>query len=358
MRVLYDPAICAFSMQPFSMMKPKKDRKTLALPSIPSPSDACLIVIASQYDFEWEQIGDKFPLKQSGSYIGNETTCDIILAGGDGASVVRKALFYYDHDEQTWMIQNCVDQRETRLYVNGLVTWLTRISEGDMIQLGKKGALFRLLQGENIQSNIYDVLKNRIEKEKKRADTDVLTKIPNRRALEQELEEHILHCSLYDRNLSAIFVDVDRFHDINTQFTHLGGDKVLSELATRIQEHIRPLDTFARFGGEELVVLLRGEDYEHALVFAERLRTLIAEKPFVYRGQNIVVTASFGVATLQPEWNGEQLLLVASTCTHLAKERGRNRVAGYKELTAIPSPPDTAKPKKKTKSTKRDVDHA
>lgn len=338
------------------MAKSKKSDSGRTVLAPPDPPDACLIIIASQYDFNWERIGEKFFLKESGGYIGNQKTCDVVLEGDKNSASIRKALFYYDEEEQTWMVQNCVEGRESRLYVDGLVTRLTRISEGDMIQLGKKGALLRFLQGTNVQSDIYDVLKHRVEKEKKRADTDTLTKIPNRRVLERELEEHIRHCRTYDRPLSAIFIDADRFHDINAQFTHLGGDKVLSELASRIQGQIRPFDTFARFGGEELVVLLRGADYTHALAFAERLRALIAKKPFVYRDHKIVATVSLGVATLQPDWDGEQLLHVASTSMQLAKERGRNRVAGYKDLPAIPVAP--VKPKKKTKPRKGDLDHA
>lgn len=329
-------------------MKKKENPPADAVPvRRSSPSDACLILIMAYYDFDWGDVGQKHMLIPTGTTLGNTKGCAIELKKAVPA-VKRQVTLYYDAEDQIWMARNDVRDRASRLYVNGLVSRLTVINNEDMIQLGKKGALFRFLQGAHVQESAYNMLSIRIEEEKSRADTDTLTQISNRQVLQRDLKQHIRDCRLYERNLSAIFLDIDHFHDVNTRYGHLGGDKVLSELAQRLQTHIRPLDTFARFGGEEFVVVLRDADYAQAMAFAERLRSMIADQAFVYGKQTIPITASLGVSTLEHTWKEEQLIRVANHCLHQAKDRGRNRVVGYKDLDVLPESLETQKksPKK------------
>jgi len=121
---------------------------------------------------------------------------------------------------------------------------------------------------------------------------DPLTGIYNRRKFYFELEKQINSVKRYCENLSLIMLDVDHFKDINDQHGHLFGDKVLCELSKMIKKEIRIVDTFARIGGEEFVILLPKTPKKDAINLAERLRKRI--KSYKIDGLT-VLTCSFGV---------------------------------------------------------------
>jgi diguanylate cyclase (GGDEF)-like protein len=106
--------------------------------------------------------------------------------------------------------------------------------------------------------------------------TDPLTKISNRRYVEQRMLEEINRARRQQYSIACMFLDIDFFKRINDQFGHQGGDDVLCEVAARIKAELRLSDTLGRFGGEEFVALLINTRLEDALQVAERIRRSIA----------------------------------------------------------------------------------
>jgi diguanylate cyclase (GGDEF)-like protein len=160
------------------------------------------------------------------------------------------------------------------------------------------------------------------ERTEQLSQTDALTQLFNRRRLDADLESECYRANRYGRPLSFIMLDVDHFKRFNDRFGHQRGDEALEMVAKVIADTGRESDTAYRFGGEELVVLCRETDLEGATQLAERLRAAI-ERRMKPEG----VTASFGVAAVDPEGTApEQLVQAADRAMYEAKDAGRNRV--------------------------------
>jgi diguanylate cyclase (GGDEF)-like protein len=151
---------------------------------------------------------------------------------------------------------------------------------------------------------------------------DPLTGIYNRRKFYFELEKQINTVKRYCESLSLIMLDVDHFKEINDQYGHLFGDKVLRELSKMIKKEIRIVDTFARIGGEEFVILLPKTPKKDAINLAERLRKRI--KSYKIDGQ-IDLTCSFGVVEYT-DGDSDKFMKNLDDLLYKAKQRGRNQV--------------------------------
>ena len=164
----------------------------------------------------------------------------------------------------------------------------------------------------------------RAEKELQRlAMTDPLTGVYNRLHFNRALEEEIKLCQRYDRSFSLIMCDIDHFKQINDTYGHQIGDDVLVDIVSLIKKIIRETDIFARWGGEEFMILARNAALNRAANLAERTREGIESQSF----QNIShVTCSFGVAQFHAEDDLEQITARVDQALYQAKEQGRNRV--------------------------------
>lgn len=155
------------------------------------------------------------------------------------------------------------------------------------------------------------------------ARVDALTGIPNRRAMNEELAALAARTQRYGHQLAVVLFDLDRFKAFNDLAGHLAGDQVLSEVATTLRRSLRGSDSIYRYGGEEFLALLPGQDVEHAAIAAERLcqavRRLELEHPAGGR-----LTVSGGVAALRFGESGEQLLARADGALYEAKRSGRD----------------------------------
>lgn len=178
-------------------------------------------------------------------------------------------------------------------------------------------------------------LENAVNRERLRLSglTDGLTGLYNRRHLDTRLAEEVARAKRHRLTLSCLFIDADHFKQINDRFGHAAGDQVLIALAKRIRDQLRTSDLAARYGGEEIAVLLPQTDLENASRLAERIREAIASSPVeTTDGTTIPITVSIGVATLPQrteasldELTGE-ILELADRQVYRAKETGRNRV--------------------------------
>jgi diguanylate cyclase (GGDEF)-like protein/PAS domain S-box-containing protein len=178
-----------------------------------------------------------------------------------------------------------------------------------------------------IVANHRDVTeRKRLERQlEHQANHDALTGLANRRQLSQELAE--TDNADFD---AMIFIDLDRFKDINDQLGHAVGDRLLATVAARIGANVRPGDLAARLGGDEFAVLLRDTSRQQAESIADRLLTTIRE-PMQIDGHDIDIDASVGVAVSEPGdgRTSRDLLHESDVAMYVAKREGRGRVAAF-----------------------------
>jgi diguanylate cyclase (GGDEF)-like protein/PAS domain S-box-containing protein len=156
---------------------------------------------------------------------------------------------------------------------------------------------------------------------------DSLTGTLNRPALHQQADKEFTRSKRYHRPLSVIMLDIDHFKQVNDRYGHQAGDQVLQIFAEACQEIIRSTDLLGRVGGEEFAILLPDTPSKAACHLAERLRQRITKYPYLAGDMLIEVTASLGVAELQPgDADFKALLQRADEALYLAKHGGRNQV--------------------------------
>jgi len=161
------------------------------------------------------------------------------------------------------------------------------------------------------------------------ATTDPLTKIYNRLKLNELLSFEIKKVSRYGMPLSLIMLDIDHFKNINDEHGHDVGDCVLVKLCETISAGIRDSDVFARWGGEEFMIMLPNTNLSGATSTAEHLRAALEETNFGAAGR---VTASFGVAEHSKGGSLHELLKLVDDALYEAKRAGRNRVIAANPL--------------------------
>ena len=156
--------------------------------------------------------------------------------------------------------------------------------------------------------------------------TDALTKLPNRRALDDELAQRMIEWRRYRTVFSIVIIDIDYFKRFNDEHGHLVGDAVLAEVAQVLQSTFRNADMVGRLGGEEFAVIMPSTHSKKAFIGATRTCRALAENALVIDGKPYNVTASFGIAEIKQEEAAEQILHRADIALYAAKQHGRNCV--------------------------------
>ena len=161
----------------------------------------------------------------------------------------------------------------------------------------------------------------------RRAKTDPLTGVLNRRSLLEQLEAACRDARVNRHPVAVLFLDLDYFKSINDSYGHAAGDVCLAAIIRPIQAELRQSDIIGRYGGEEFVVALSGADTAAARLIAERIRLRVAAEHLEVHGTPIQVTCSIGVASSDPlgVW-GEALIAQADSAVYAAKRLGRNCV--------------------------------
>lgn len=166
----------------------------------------------------------------------------------------------------------------------------------------------------------------KIEHLKDAAVIDPLTRCYNRREFENQLKRTVADAARHKKPLSVFMFDLDHFKRVNDTYGHLGGDKVLVEIAKRVKDNMRTCDILARYGGEEFIAILPETDRQMAMELADRLRINIEKHPVVHEDHVIPVTASFGVAQMEAYSDMTKIIQDADTMLYKAKLNGRNQV--------------------------------
>jgi diguanylate cyclase (GGDEF)-like protein len=186
--------------------------------------------------------------------------------------------------------------------------------------------LLEYLAGQAVVSVENASLHEAVERQ---AVTDELTGLANVRAFLDTLDRELERSRRFGTPLGLVMVDLDDFKRVNDTYGHQQGDAVLAQVAGVLRESSRELDTAARYGGEELAMILPQTDASGAELLAERVREAIESLPVrrVDGKGSLRVTASFGVAAA-PESGSDRmdLIAVADAALYTAKRGGKNRV--------------------------------
>ncbi len=233
---------------------------------------------------------------------------DIKMPVMDGIDMVKKIkdinedahiIFTSAHSESAYLLEAIV------LQVDGYI--LKPVQKKPLLKMIGKVAM--LIQAKEIIAQ--------------RAYMDGLTGVPNRNRFEEQFAFELSRSKRYGEPLSLAVVDIDYFKNFNDEFGHLVGDEVLIMLAQSIEQNLRESDFFARWGGEEFVILFNNTKLEDALTSAEHFRQIIETLECQNAGN---VTASFGLTQYQDNDTLKSMFNRADKALYRAKLNGRNCV--------------------------------
>jgi diguanylate cyclase (GGDEF)-like protein/PAS domain S-box-containing protein len=252
----------------------------------------------------------------------NEACARLLAWGGGGDLLGRPWREVHDPEEATRL------EREGLARGRGGEAWRgevrARRHDGVHVPLD---VVVTPLGGGRVALALHDVSEQRQAEEGLRALVyrDPLTGLPNRRLFEDRLAIALAQAHRYRHRLAVIFLDLDRFKQVNDTLGHAAGDALLKAVSERLSESVREGDTVARLAGDEFTLLLPGIHYAEDLAAISRKLVETLRQPFPINGHQVRVTASGGIS-LYPE-DGEEaeaLLKSADTAMYRAKERGRD----------------------------------
>ena len=222
-----------------------------------------------------------------------------------------------DHAFETWL--------RTRL------EWHAR-ADGSPVEVWFRGKAFlvreqRMPNGWIVLLRAHVTHLKQVEQELRRlATTDTLTGAFNRRYFVEDGARLLAHCRQGGEPVALLLLDIDHFKVVNDSWGHAAGDEALRRVCEACQQRLRPGDLFARWGGEEFILLLPGATQEDALAVAEQLRAGVAAVQLEVTRAGFGVTLSVGVAIGRPEDELEELTRRADRALYAAKASGRDRV--------------------------------
>jgi diguanylate cyclase len=169
-----------------------------------------------------------------------------------------------------------------------------------------------------------------LESARRDSETDPLTRLFNRKALDEYLARSLELYRAFGHDTCVMLIDVDRFKGINDTFGHITGDEVLRKVSDGVMRtFLRKNDFVARYGGDELAVVLRETGVNDTMMLAERLMKSVRAIDVERDGTRLTVTTSIGVAPLTPGMDIERWLEAADKALYRAKQDGRDRAAAF-----------------------------
>lgn len=245
--------------------------------------------------------------------IGRSTLADLHLAE-EGVSRKHARICWAG---DAYVLEDLGSQNGT--FVWGKPVRAVQLRQGDLIRVGPVATLRFCWMDEHQKNLLEELYESSVR--------DPLTGAFNRRHFAERLEAELAYSKRHGADLSLLLLDIDYFKKINDQYGHLEGDRVLRELTRACHQGLRTEDMFARFGGEEFAVLLRGVPLSGAARAAERLRLAIAEQVFV-GDPPLSVSVSIGCASITcvDDPTSAALIHIADQRLYEAKQAGRGRV--------------------------------
>jgi len=220
---------------------------------------------------------------------------------------------------QNKRLENNPSFPEIKTVLNELITGTKSLAETSMA-----------LQAQLDESNKeMQLLREELAHARKTAKTDALTGLLNRRAFDQKLNEYIENYEQSNAGLCLLILDIDHFKQVNDTFGHQMGDNVLRYTANLMKHHITEHHCAARYGGEEMAIIMPNTTLDKAVEIAEKIRISLAQHPLKLKGSKKSIgkiTISIGVSSFKINDSLESLVERADQAMYRAKDYGRNQV--------------------------------
>ncbi|MBN1798904.1 MAG: GGDEF domain-containing protein [Spirochaetales bacterium] len=248
----------------------------------------------------------------NGLFVNGKKTLTHVLFDGDHITIGTCYLVYKEFGDATFEEEFDRELTDTLLIEHQMAELLQSVSD--------KKAHKQLLN-----------LKRTVNKAKTKlhalANRDRLTRLYNRRYLDEELAKELERAKRYKYMLSFLLIDIDHFKQVNDVQGHQMSDRVLTSIASIIRKNTRVNDLVARYGGEEIAVVIPEMKSDMSIKIAEKIRcTIETDMP---KCMGLSVTVSIGVGFYSPGEKAEQLITKADKSLYEAKKRGRNMVVIY-----------------------------
>ena len=195
------------------------------------------------------------------------------------------------------------------------------------------------IQNKILEDSVEDKTKELKDKSKilkYQAEHDPLTKLPNRLLFLDRLKQAIKHAKRREQKVSVLFLDLDRFKEINDSYGHEAGDKLLKRVTTRLQQSVRDEDTVARLGGDEFTIILQNLEQKDIIKIIDKIMNHMQEAFFI-NDVELFTTFSIGISNYPDDGETPEILLRnADTAMYKAKDSGKNNYQFYdEEMTKI-----------------------
>lgn len=278
----------------------------------------------------FENAPDGVTAIDSNGYVVDCNAIDQGLIGRNQEEIIGKHISKFLSDESKSQFLN----RFSSLGQTGVTEFESTVvnKHGEVIPIWRKATAVYDNQGEFSGAIIHTreiAERKKMElKLKHLAEFDYLTQIPNRQLFSEHLKYAIVQAKRNNSCLALLFIDLDKFKEINDSYGHEVGDLLLKAVATRIKKQIRESDSIGRIGGDEFLVLLSNiENGDNAMKLAEQICSAI-EQPFnLPNYPSLNISSSIGIA-LYPDHalNDKQLIKLADDAMYKVKAKGRNAV--------------------------------
>lgn len=278
-------------------------------PPVPSTRDRAVLL-----RMDGVHAGQVFVIGARPCTLGRHPTNQVRL---DDAGISRFHSHVFVEHDQYW-VEDLGSKNGT--FVQGRPIQRAVVQDGDWVQLGPRVA-FRF----SLTDTRQELLLRRLYESSTR---DALTGAYNRKHFDERLRTEIAFAARHRAEASLVLFDIDHFKKVNDTFGHQAGDAVLRQVAMLVSRRLRAEDVFARVGGEEFAVILRGIDRAGAARAAERIRTTVASLPVTFDEKAIPITLSAGCASVRcsTDRTPEDIVAIADRRLYEAKRTGRNRV--------------------------------
>jgi two-component system cell cycle response regulator len=288
---------------------PTLEARRLNVPT--GPSRATLTLVSGP------NAGAIFPLLLDDNVIGRTKDCAIRI---EDPGISRRHARIVRRGPEAYFLEDLGSRNGTFIRGNRVTT--QALGEGDRLALGP-AVEFRFGFTDEAEEGL---LRRLYES----SVLDPLTGAYNRKHFSERLSSELAYVKRHKTPLSMLMFDLDHFKRVNDTHGHLGGDHVLRTVSALVKKTLRAEDVFARYGGEEFAVIARGIDVDKALLFAERVRTVVEAARIDFNGTRVPVTISVGVASVACVGDPSPEGLIAKTDERLyaAKRGGRNRSVG------------------------------
>lgn len=258
--------------------------------------------------------GTIYPLDEPVVNVGRGPSCQIPLQD-EGVSRLHARI---SRTPTGFVLEDAGSRNGT--YCQGiLLTGPKELEEGDRINIGATTA-FRFSLQDGME---FGAIRQTLEL----MNHDPLTDLLNRRELQDRFTAELAFARRHGAPLAVLLIDIDRFKHINDEYGHLVGDIVLREAASTLTRALRTEDVFARYGGDEFALAVRGIERAGVEALAERMRASVQDMTLGGSGGELKITISVGAAMLAPHHaDVAGLMADADKALYRAKELGRNRI--------------------------------